>query len=146
MSYGPNPYANPYARAAGRYGDDAVTTASPARLLVMLFDRLVLDLARAEHAIGAGERSTWNANVQHAQDILAELLTSLDQGAWDGGPGLAGLYAWMIAELTRANVGADAGKLAACRDMAQQLRDAWAEAATTATPTASTGVLTGLAG
>ena len=146
MSYGPNPYANPYARAAGRYGDDAVTTASPARLLVMLFDRLVLDLARAEHAIGAGERSTWNANVQHAQDILAELLTSLDQGAWDGGPGLAGLYAWMIAELTRANVGADAGKLAACRDMAQQLREAWAEAATTATPTASTGVLTGLAG
>jgi len=115
-------------------------------LLVMLFDRLVLDLARAEHAIGAGERSAWNCQLQHAQDILAELLSSLDQDAWDGGPGLAGLYAWMIAELTRANVGADAGKVAACRDMAQQLRDAWAEAATTAAPAATGGVLTGLAG
>jgi flagellar protein FliS len=147
VTYGmSNPYANPYAKAAGRYGDDAVTTAGPARLLVMLFDRLVLDLARAEHAIGAGERSAWNSQLQHAQDILAELLSSLDQDAWDGGPGLAGLYAWMIAELTRANVGADAGKVAACRDMAQQLRDAWAEAATASTPATSGGVVTGLAG
>jgi flagellar protein FliS len=148
VSYGayPNAKANPYAKAAGRYGDDAVTTASPARLLVMLFDRLVLDLARAERAVGAGDRSTWSSNLQHAQDILAELLSSLDQGAWDGGPGLAGLYTWMIAELTRANVGADAGKVAACRDMAQQLRDAWAEAAASSVQTPSTGVLTGLAG
>jgi flagellar protein FliS len=146
VSYGANPYANPYAKAAGRYGDDAVTTASPARLLVMLFDRLVLDLARAEHAIGAGERSTWNANLLHAQDILAELVSSLDQDAWDGGPGLAALYTWMIAELTRANVGADAGKVAACRDMAEQLRDAWTQAAASTVQTTSTGVLTGLAG
>ena len=144
MTYGG--YANPYAKAAGRYGDDAVTTASPARLLVMLFDRLVLDLARAEHAIGAGERTTWNANLLHAQDILAELVSSLDQDAWDGGPGLAGLYTWMIAELTRANVAADAGKVAACRDMAEQLRDAWTQAAASMVQTASTGVLTGLAG
>jgi flagellar protein FliS len=133
-------YANPYAKAAGRYGDDAVQTASPARLLVMLFDRLVLDLARAEHAIGAGSRATWNAN------ILAELLSSLDQDAWDGGPGLAALYTWMLAELTRANVGADAGKVAACRDMAEQLRDAWTQAAAATVQTPATGVLTGLAG
>jgi flagellar protein FliS len=146
VSYGANPYANPYAKAAGRYGDDAVSTASPARLLVMLFDRLVLDLARAENAIGAGERTAWNANLQHAQDILAELVSSLDQDAWDGGPGLAGLYTWMMAELTRANIGADAGKVAACRDMAEQLRDAWTQAAATTVQTPSTGVLTGLAG
>jgi len=146
VSYGANPYANRYAKAAGRYGDDAVTTASPARLLVMLFDRLVLDLARAEHAIGAGERSTWNTNLLHAQDILAELVSSLDQDAWDGGPGLAALYTWMIAELTRANVGADAGKVAACRDMAEQLRDAWTQAAASTIQTPSSGVLTGLAG
>jgi flagellar protein FliS len=103
-------------------------------------------LARAEHGIGAGERSAWNANLQHAQDILAELLSSLDQDAWDGGPGLAALYTWMIAELTRGNVGADAGKVAACRDMAEQLRDAWTQAAAATVQTPGTGVLTGLAG
>ena len=144
MTYGG--YANPYAKAAGRYGGDAVQTASPARLLVMLFDRLVLDLARAEHAMGAGSRTTWNANLQHAQDILAELLSSLDQDAWDGGPGLAALYTWMIAELTRANVGGDAAKVAACREMADQLRDAWTQAAAATVSTTGTGVLTGLAG
>lgn len=145
MTYG---YAasNPYAKAAGRYGGDAVTTASPARLLVMLFDRLVLDLARAEHAIAAGEREAWNTQLQHAQDILAELLSSLDQDAWDGGPGLAGLYTWMIAELTRANIAADAGKVAACREMADQLRDAWTQAAASLAQTPTSGVLTGLAG
>ena len=144
MTYGG--YANPYAKAAGRYGDDAVQTASPARLLVMLFDRLVLHLARAEHVIGAGSRATWNATIQHAQAILAELLSSLDQDAWDGGAGLAALGTWMIAELTRANVGADAGRVAACRDMAEQLRDAWSQAAAATVQTPGTGVLTGLAG
>ena len=145
MTYG-YATANPYAKAAGRYGDDAVNTASPARLLVMLFDRLVLDLARAEHAMGAGDRQAWNAGLGHAQDILAELLSSLDQNAWDGGPGLAGLYSWMIAELTRANVAADAGKVATCRSMAEQLRDAWSQAAASLAQTPSSGVLTGLAG
>src|SRR5215213_11228375 len=105
MSYGPNPYQ----RAAGRYGDDAVRTASPARLLIMLFDRLVLDLSRGEQAITAGDRSAAHQQLTHAQDILAELMSSLDVDAWDGGPGLVGLYGWMIAELTRANIGSDAG-------------------------------------
>ena len=145
MTYGYTA-SNPYAKAAGRYGGDAVTTASPARLLVMLFDRLVLDLARAEHAIAAGEREGWNTQLQHAQDILAELLSSLDQDAWEGGPGLAGLYSWMIAELTRANIAADAAKVAACRDMADQLRDAWTQAAASLAQTPTSGVLTGLAG
>src|SRR3954454_7947538 len=112
----------------------------------MLFDPLGLELAPAEHATRAGGRGARHSQLQHAQDIRAELLSSLDQDAWDGGPGLAGLYAWMIAELTRANVGADAGKVAACRDMAPQLRDAWAEAATASTPATSGGVVTGLAG
>ena len=48
----PQSGAGAYQRAAGRYGSDATATASPARLVVMLYDRLALDLARAHGVTG----------------------------------------------------------------------------------------------
>ena len=41
-----------------RYIGDTVTTASPQRLLVMLYDRLALDLERAQAALAGGDRVT----------------------------------------------------------------------------------------
>ena len=37
-----------------RYVGDSIATASPARLLVMLYDRLVLDLVQADQARTGG--------------------------------------------------------------------------------------------
>lgn len=124
------PMATSYQRAAGRYADDSVSTASPSRLLVMLYDRLVLDLTRGEQAQRTGDRGAAAVTLGHAQDILAELLSSLDQNAWDGGPRLASLYAWLLKELSGAIVTDDADRTAACRQTVEPLRDAWAEAAT----------------
>lgn len=123
------PTASGYQRAATRYADDSIATASPARLLVMLYDRLVLDLGRGEQAQRGGDRAAAAAALGHAQDIVAELLASLDQSAWDGGPQLAALYAWLLKELSRAIVSGDADRTAACRQTVEPLRDAWAEAA-----------------
>ena len=109
---------------------DAVSTASPAALLVMLYDRLALDLARAEEAQRAGDRPAANMQLLHAQDIVSELLGTLDVDAWEGGPGLAAVYAWLLRELIGANVAGDAARTAACRSMAETLRDAWRQAAT----------------
>jgi flagellar protein FliS len=124
------PVATSYQRAAGRYADDSVATASPTRLLVMLYDRLVLDLHRGEQAQRAGDRGTAATSLGHAQDIVAELLASLDQDAWDGGPRLASLYTWLLKELSGSIVTDDADRTAACRACVEPLRDAWAEAAT----------------
>jgi len=122
--------ATTYQRAVGRYAGDSVATASPTRLLVMLYDRLVLDLNRGEQAQRAGDRSTAASSLGHAQEIVAELLSSLEQNAWDGGPRLASVYTWLLKELSGSIVTDDADRTAACRACVEPLRDAWAEAAT----------------
>jgi flagellar protein FliS len=112
-----------------RYLGDAVSTASPQRLLVMLYDRLALDLERAERALTEGDRSAANEQLQHAQEIVLELQASLRVEIWDGGPRLAALYTWLLTELMRANVKGSARVVADCRKIVEPLRDAWREAA-----------------
>ncbi len=116
-----------------RYIADSIATASPARLLIMLFDRLVLDLTRGEQALLAGNRAEANTQLLHAQDILTELHMSLDMDAWSGAAGLAQIYTFMVTELVNANVRGDAAKVASCRELAEPLRDTWREAALAAT-------------
>ena len=114
-----------------RYLSDSVATASPQRILVMLYDRLVLDLERAENALAAGDRAEAGTQLKHAQDIVFELRESLRVDAWEGGPRLAALYSWMITELVQAGVKADRNRVSACRQIAEPLRDAWRQAAAT---------------
>jgi len=117
---------NPALRA--RYMSTSVTTASPGQLLVMLYDRLVIDLTRAEEALLAADRTVGSAQLLHAQDIIVELRSTLNVDAWEGGPGLAQLYDFLLRELIRANVCADAGVAASCRALVEPLRDAWRQA------------------
>jgi flagellar protein FliS len=112
-----------------RYLGDKVTTASPQQLLVMLYDRLALDLERAEDALVTRDREGAHRQLIHAQDIVMELLTSLDVDAWDGGPRLAALYTWLHGELVLANVKGDRRRVADARRIVEPLRDAWHEAA-----------------
>jgi flagellar protein FliS len=112
-----------------RYVGDSVATASPARLVTMLYDRLVRDLAAAEAALEVADFEAANDALVHAQDIVWELLAGLDVTKWSGGPGLAALYQFVISELVAANVGKDAGKVMSCRELVEPLRDAWHKAA-----------------
>jgi flagellar secretion chaperone FliS len=116
-----------------RYIADSVATASPAKLLMMLFDRLVLDLNRGEQALHNSDRSEANTQLLHAQDIVTELHVSLDLDAWAGAPGLAALYAFAQTELVNANVRGDVGKVKGVRELIEPLRDTWREAASAAT-------------
>ena len=112
-----------------RYLADSVSTASPGKLLVMLYDRLVMDLVQGEEAMRAGDRERSGERLTHAQEIILELRTTLDLDAWSGAPGLANLYGFLLTELIGANVGRDADRIAACRALVEPLRDAWREAA-----------------
>jgi flagellar protein FliS len=112
-----------------RYLGDTVATASPQQLLVMLYDRLALDLERAETALTAADREEASAQLQHAQDIVFELQGSLKVDVWEGGPRLASLYSWLISELITANVKGDLRRVGDCRKIVEPLRDAWTEAA-----------------
>ena len=122
MSYGTQ-------SARARYAADSLATASPARLLVMLYDRLVRDLVTAEDAIRSGRLATASEDLLHAQAIVLELRTNLDLAVWDGARGLADLYTYLHGELVTANVRKDADRAAQCRRLVEPLRDAWREAA-----------------
>jgi flagellar protein FliS len=112
-----------------RYLGDSVATASPQQLLVMLYDRLALDLERAEERLTTGDRDGAREPVMHAQEIVLELRASLNVDVWEGGPRLAALYSWLISELIQANVKGDIRRVRDCRKVVEPLRDAWREAA-----------------
>ena len=111
------------------YLEASVATASPARLLVMLCDRLVVDLTRGLEAQRANNVETAHRELLHAQEIVLELRCSLRTDAWAGGPGLASLYDFLHLELVRANVTKDAGITEGCLGLVTDLAATWREAA-----------------
>ncbi len=119
-----------------RYLGDAVTTASPQQVLVMLYDRLALDLERARLALAEGRPADAEPQLRHAQDIVFELLGSLRVEAWEGGPRLAALYNWLLAEITQASLKQDRNRVASCLQVVEPLRDAWRQAAASLAATA----------
>jgi flagellar protein FliS len=117
----------PNARAA--YLDASITTASPARLLVMLFDRLVLDVQRGLEAQLGGELEESHRQLTHAQDILLELASSLRPEEFRGGHDLAALYGFLHRQLVTANVRKDATITDEVLTMVTELGNTWREAA-----------------
>jgi flagellar protein FliS len=112
-----------------RYATDAVMSASPMRLLTMLYDRLLLDLKRAETAQAERAWAVATTNLLHAQDIVAELTSSLKVDAWDGGDRLLALYTYVTSALIDANVHRNTVRVAECIALLEPLRAAWHEAA-----------------
>lgn len=117
----------PTARSA--YLDSSVQTASPARLLVMLCERLVLDCRRGAEALAAADHETASAQLMHAQDIVTELHSSLRTDVWDGAADLSRLYGHLLVSLVQANVRRDHALAVHCQELATQLADTWRDAA-----------------
>ena len=108
---------------------ESVLSASPAHLVTMLYDRLLLDLARAEAAQVSDDWVTASTNLLHAQDIVAELSSSLDVAAWKGAPDLLAIYSYLTKQLIAANVGHDVERTRECASLLGPLRWAWLAAA-----------------
>lgn len=117
------------AAARSLYNRDSVLSASPARLLVMLYDRLLLDLARAESAQLGEDWPVASAQLMHAQEIVSELVGSLRPDVWDGGPGLLAVYNYVLEAMAQANMRRDVVKTRECITLLEPLRTAWHEAA-----------------
>lgn len=115
--------------AKNAYVQNSVQTASPERLLVMLYDRLVLDVQRGLAAQQAGNLPEAHNQLVHAQEVLIHLRSTLKVELWDGGPGLASLYEWLHNELIRANVRKDPAVTEGCLGIIADLADAWRQAA-----------------
>ena len=104
-------------------------SASPARLVVMLYDRLMLDLGRAEAAQVAGDWGVARENLLHAQEIIGELSGSLDLDAWDGAEQLLGIYNYAGTALMNANIHRNVETTRECIALLEPLRQTWHAAA-----------------
>jgi flagellar secretion chaperone FliS len=108
-----------------RYLANAVSTATPAQRIVMLYDRLGLDIERAASVEMGGEASP---HVRHAQQIVAELLSSLDSSVWAGADDLAAIYGYLLTELIGCNTEPDPERLRSVGAIVADLRSSWHEA------------------
>jgi flagellar protein FliS len=117
-----------YADPRTAYLESTVSTASPARLLIMLVDRLVLDVQRGLDAQRDQDFDAAHRHLTHAQEIVIELSSTLRVDACPGGAGLAELYRWLTVQLIQANVTRDVAvtetSLALAAELAQMWRDA----------------------
>ncbi|MBG0740285.1 flagellar export chaperone FliS [Paeniglutamicibacter antarcticus] len=118
-----------YAQQMAKYNREAVLSAPPARLLTMLYDRLLLDLGRAEVAQQEQNWAAASENLVHAQAIIAELSASLNTEAWDGADQLVALYTFASNTMIEANIRRDAAKTRDCITVLEPLRQSWHEAA-----------------
>lgn len=109
-----------------RYLRDQVMTASPAQRVVMLYDRLGLDLTLAQAGM-ADDPFAAGAHLSHAMQIVAELQSSLDISA--GGPAinLSSIYGFVMNEIITIR-GGDHARLPGIATIVATLRDAWAQA------------------
>ena len=121
------------ASAKNTYVRDSVQTMSPGRMIIALYDRVILDLDRAEAAIATTDVFGAHTALMHAQEIVDELYTTLDVTQWPAGEKLLSIYRTIAAELIAANITKDAQRVHTCRALLTPLRDAWREAAGTVT-------------
>jgi flagellar secretion chaperone FliS len=102
-------------------------TASPGELVLLLYDALLNDLTRAEERLAARDLEKAHRSLVRAQEILLELIASLDMNAGDIARRLAPLYEYQYQCLLDANVRKDARPVAEVIRLITPLRNAWTQ-------------------
>jgi flagellar protein FliS len=115
------------ARAA--YMGNSVSTADPAQLLLLLCDRLVLDVRRALAAQQQDRHDDARRELVHAQDIVMELRGGLDLDGFAGARELAAVYDYIHHRLVLANIHRDATVTEECESLVTRIADTWRQAA-----------------
>jgi len=118
-----------FSNARTAYLGNSVTTASPARLLVMLVERLVLDVERALQAQTDGTWGDAHTHLLHAQEIVVELVSSLKPEQMAAGKELVMLYEFLRSRLVAANVNRDPEMTRQALTIATGLCETWRSAA-----------------
>ena len=125
----------PYATAQQAYRDSAILTATPERLVVMLYDGANRFLIQGATAMRAGDLSVTNERLRRAEAIINELRATLDMSAGQVATNLESIYAFCQRLLLEARLKQDPEKIDHVAKLLAELRDAWDQAAAkTCTP------------
>ncbi|WP_309672457.1 flagellar export chaperone FliS [Gemmatimonas sp.] len=119
-----------YASQSSSYREMEIQSASPERLVVIVFEQLVVNLERARIAMDRNDIELRVTSLRRARGLVGELLATLDFEK--GGPlatQLADLYQFMLYELVDIGQRKDVVTLRKLVNIATSLRDAFTAAA-----------------
>jgi len=119
-----------YASQTSSYREMEIHAASPERLLVIVFEQLVVNLERARIAMERNDVELRVASLRRARGLVAELLSTLD---FEKGGALAielaDLYQFLLKELVDIGRRGDVRTMRKLVNIATHLRDGFAGAA-----------------
>ncbi len=117
-------FTSPYEQ----YRSTQIETASPEKLLIMLYDAAIGALNSARVAIASKRREEANRSFQKTQAIITELQGSLEPGAGEVAKNLFALYDYFNRRLIEANLKQDQTALEEVLEHLKDLRSAWKQA------------------
>jgi len=117
---------NPYLK---QYQKNSVETASPEKLLIMLYDGAIQFLNKAKLSMEEGEIEQTHNNLTGCQNIILEFMSTLDmkQGG-DLAQNLYRLYEYYYNTLVQANLQKDIKKVEEVLKHLKGLRETWQQA------------------
>src|SRR5579872_76442 len=114
--------------AMAQYQRAQVESASPTRLIVLLYEGAIRFCHIARAAMLRGDLETQNLNLVRAQRIVGELIASLDRKAGgDVAARLSNIYAHVLEELVAANLYDRADKVDHVIHLLTEMRASWVE-------------------
>jgi len=111
------------------YQQQSILTATPGKLVVMLYDGAVRFLKQAAAAMRDERRAQADERLRRADAIIEELQLTLDLDAGEIASNLQGIYVFSRRHLNEARVERDPEKIDQVAGMLSELRGSWAQIA-----------------
>ena len=106
------PPVNPYSKYIKQYQTSNITTATPEKLMILLFDGAIQFLQKAKTAIAENNFKERSENIDGARKIIRELMRTIDlENGNDVSKQLFKLYNRMAMNLIKANVQRNSAKI-----------------------------------
>lgn len=112
--------SNPYQS----YQQNAINTASPGELTLMLYNGCLKFIHIAKVAITEKDVEKKNSNLQRAQNIIQELMVTLNTEL-EVSKNMMALYDYLYRRLIEANIKSDAVILEEVEEFVTEFRDTW---------------------
>lgn len=106
------------------YQNNAVNTATGAELTLMLYNGCIKFIKQAKKEMAANSIEAKNTNIQKAQNIVRELMITLDPQV-EMSKQFMPLYDFMLNRLTEANIQNSEAALDDVLELAVDFRDTW---------------------
>jgi flagellar protein FliS len=118
-----------YGQRQTAYRDTEVLSSTPERLVPLMYERLLVSLKRGTMHMRDGDVEGKFECLQRSQDLLTELLGSLDfEKGGDIARHLSSLYSFWSREISAAGRAQDAQRLTRVIGMVAELHESWVEA------------------